>query len=180
MIEQILCDFSHAESEFEVTILRYFNPVGAHESGRIGEDPNGPPNNILPYISQVAVGRRKKLHIYGSNYDTKDGTGVRDYIHVVDLARGHIAALEHSKKGSRVYNLCTGQGTSVLELITVFSRVSGKKIPYEFVSRRPGDLASCYASPKKANIELKWVAEKSIDDACRDSWHWQSQNPNGY
>jgi len=180
MLEQILSDFSHAEPDFEITILRYFNPVGAHESGMIGEDPSGIPNNLLPYISQVAVGRRKKLHVYGNNYNTVDGTGVRDYIHVVDLSRGHTAALTHSKKGYAVYNLCTGRGISVLELVAAFSRVANKKIPYEIVDRRPGDVDASYASPKKANIELGWVAQKTIEDACRDSWRWQSNNPNGY
>lgn len=180
MIEQILHDTSHTDPALEITILRYFNPVGAHGSGQIGEDPNGPPNNLLPYISQVAISRRKKLYIYGNDYDTKDGTGIRDYIHVVDLARGHVAALTHSQKGNTVYNLCTGQGISVLELVAIFSRVSGKKIPFEFIGRRLGDVAACYASPKKANKELDWFAKRSIEDACRDSWRWQLQNPNGY
>lgn len=180
MIEQILRDLCIADSAFEVTLLRYFNPVGAHESGRIGEDPNGIPNNILPYIAQVAVGKLEKVSVYGNDYDTIDGTGVRDYIHVTDLARGHIAALEHSKPGATAYNLSTGKGVSVLELIAAFSKACGKEIPYQVTPRRPGDVGSCYASPAKANKELGWFAEKSIEEACEDSWRWQSQNPNGF
>lgn len=180
MIEQILRDVAIADPSMEITILRYFNPVGAHESSLIGEDPLGIPANVLPYISQVAVGRREKVSVFGGDWDTPDGTGVRDYIHVVNLAKGHVAALKHSKPGTDVYNLATGRGVSVLELIRAFSKASNKDIPYEITDRRPGDIASCYASPAKANKELGWFAEKTIDDACMDSWHWQSQNPNGF
>lgn len=180
MLEQILTDITVADPELELTILRYFNPVGAHESGTIGEDPNGEPQNLLPYVSQVAVGKLEKVKVFGNDYDTPDGTGVRDYIHVVDLARGHVAALDHMKPGASIYNLSTGKGTSVLELITAFSKAACKDIPYEVVDRRPGDIGSCYASPEKANQELGWFAEKTIDEACEDSWRWQSRNPNGY
>jgi UDP-glucose 4-epimerase len=180
MIEQILRDVAVADPTMEVTLLRYFNPVGADKSGLIGEDPNGVPNNILPYVSQVAVGKLEKVNVFGGDYDTVDGTGVRDYIHVVDLAKGHVAALKHSKPGTEVYNLCTGKGVSVLELISAFSKAAGKEIPYEIVDRRPGDIASCYASPEKVNKEIGWVAEKSIEEACEDSWRWQSQNPQGF
>lgn len=180
MIEQILRDLSVAQPEMEITILRYFNPVGAHESGLIGENPKGIPANILPYISQVAIGKRDRVLVFGIDYDTPDGTGVRDYIHVVDLAKGHVAALEHSKPGAEAYNLATGNGISVLELINAFSRACGKELPYEIVDRRPGDIAACYASPAKANKELGWRTEKTIDDACADSWRWQSQNPDGF
>lgn len=180
MIEQILTDLSVADPSFEITLLRYFNPVGAHVSGTIGEDPSDIPNNLLPYVSQVAVGKLQQVSVFGGDYDTVDGTGVRDYIHVVDLARGHVAALNHSQQGVAVYNLCTGKGTSVLELIAAFSKAAGKEIPYQIVDRRPGDVASCYASPAKANSTIGWVAEKTIEDACIDSWRWQSQNPNGY
>ena len=180
MLEQILRDVTVADPTFEVTLLRYFNPVGADASGTIGEDPNDIPNNLLPYVSQVAVGKLEKVSVYGDDYDTPDGTGVRDYIHVVDLAKGHVAALNHSKPGTEVYNLCTGTGTSVLELITAFSKAAGKEIPYSIAPRRPGDVGSCYASPEKANNELGWFAEKSIEDACKDSWKWQSENPNGF
>ena len=180
MIEQILNDVSQANPDFEVTILRYFNPVGANETGLIGEDPSDIPNNLLPYISQVAVGKREQVSVYGDDYDTPDGTGVRDYIHVVDLAKGHVAALNHSKPGVEAYNLCTGKGTSVLELIKAFGEAAGKEIPYQIVDRRPGDVAACYASAEKANRELGWKAEKSIKEACEDSWRWQSNNPEGY
>ena len=180
MIEQILRDVSVADPDMETTILRYFNPVGAHESGKIGEDPNGIPNNIMPYISQVAVGKLDTLRVFGNDYNTIDGTGVRDYIHVVDLARGHVAALDHSKKGATAYNLATGNGVSVLQLVAAFEKASGKSVPYKIVNRRPGDIAACYASPQKANQELGWKTEKSIDDACADAWRWQSQNPSGY
>lgn len=180
MIEQILKDVSIADPTFEITLLRYFNPVGAHKSGLIGEDPKGLPNNLLPYITQVAVGKLEKVSVYGSDWNTPDGTGVRDYIHVVDLAKGHIAALAHSKPGAHVYNLATGKGVSVLELIAALGKAAGKDIPYQIVSRRPGDVASCYASPAKANAELKWKAEHSIEEACEDSWRWQSQNPEGF
>lgn len=180
MLEQILKDVSVANPDFEVTLLRYFNPVGADASGTIGEDPNDIPNNLLPYVSQVAVGKLEKVSVYGDDYDTPDGTGVRDYIHVVDLAKGHVAALNHSKPGVEIYNLCTGTGTSVLELITAFGKAADKEIPYQIVDRRPGDVGSCYASPEKANNELGWFAEKTIEEACEDSWRWQSQNPNGF
>jgi UDP-glucose 4-epimerase len=180
MIEQILRDLCVADNSLEVTLLRYFNPVGAHESGLIGEDPNGIPNNLLPYIAQVAVGKLAKVNIFGDDYNTPDGTGVRDYIHIVDLAKGHVAALNHSTPGANVYNLSTGKGVSVLELIAAFSKACGKEIPYEIIGRRPGDVASCYASPAKANSELGWKAEKTIEQGCEDSWKWQSQNPDGF
>ena len=180
MIEQILQDLSISDDWMEITILRYFNPIGAHESGLIGEDPNDIPNNLLPYISQVAVGKLEKVNVFGDDYDTVDGTGVRDYIHVVDLAKGHIAALKHIKHGISIYNLGTGKGVSVLQLIEAFKKASGKDIPYQITDRRPGDVASCYASPDKAKKELGWMAEKTIQEACTDSWRWQSKNPNGY
>jgi UDP-glucose 4-epimerase len=180
MIEQILRDLSISDKSFEITLLRYFNPVGAHKSGLIGEDPNDIPNNLLPYVSQVAVGKLEKVSVFGDDYDTIDGTGVRDYIHVVDLAKGHVAALKHSKAGVETYNLCTGKGVSVLELIAAFSQAAGKEIPYQIVARRQGDVASCYASAEKAKNEMGWIAEKSIEEACEDSWRWQSQNPDGF
>lgn len=180
MIEQILRDLAVSDPEWNISLLRYFNPIGAHESGLIGEDPNGLPNNLLPYVSQVAVGKLDKVHVFGDDYDTPDGTGVRDYIHVVDLARGHVAALEHLQAGAAAYNLGTGQGTSVLEIIHAFEKASSKKIAYEVVARRPGDVAACYADCAKANQELNWHTEKTIEDACTDAWRWQSQNPNGY
>lgn len=180
MIEEILRDYCAAHPDFEAAILRYFNPIGAHESGRIGEDPNGIPNNLLPYVAQVAVGKLEKVGVFGDDYDTPDGTGVRDYIHVVDLARGHVAALQHMVPGANVYNLGTGRGVSVLEIIKAFSRACGRDLPYEIKPRRAGDIAACYADCSKAERELGWRAELSIEDACRDSWRWQSQNPNGY
>lgn len=180
MIEEILRDYCAAHPDFEAAILRYFNPIGAHESGRIGEDPNGIPNNLLPYVAQVAVGKLEKVGVFGNDYDTPDGTGVRDYIHVVDLARGHVAALQHMTPGANVYNLGTGRGVSVLEIIKAFSRACGRDLPYEIKPRRAGDIAACYADCSKAERELGWRAELSIEDACRDSWRWQSQNPNGY
>ncbi len=180
MIEQILKDVSVAQPDFEITLLRYFNPVGAHESGLIGEDPNGIPNNLLPYVSQVAVGKLEQVGVFGDDYDTPDGTGVRDYIHVVDLAKGHVAALNGSKQGVEIYNLGTGQGTSVLQLIAAFSKACGKEIAYKIMPRRPGDVASCYATSDKALKNLSWKAEKTIEEACQDSWKWQSNNPNGY
>jgi UDP-glucose 4-epimerase len=180
MNEIILSDIANADDAFEITLLRYFNPVGAHESGLIGEDPSDIPNNLLPYVSQTAVGKREKVSVFGGDYDTVDGTGVRDYIHVVDLAKGHLAALDHSTPGVHTYNLATGNGTSVLELITAFGKAAGKEIPYQIVDRRPGDVASCYASASKAEKELGWIAEKTIEEACEDSWRWQSQNPDGY
>ncbi len=180
MIEQIIQDTAKANPELKATILRYFNPVGAHLSGRIGEDPAGIPNNLLPFVSQVAVGKLEKVGVFGNDYDTPDGTGVRDYIHVVDLAKGHVKALINISLGAKVYNLGTGRGTSVLELINSFSKACGRTIPYEIRARREGDIASCYADPSLAKTELDWQAELSIDDACADSWRWQSQNPNGY
>ena len=180
MIEEILRDYCAAHPDFEAAILRYFNPIGAHESGRIGEDPNGIPNNLLPYVAQVAVGKLEKVGVFGNDYDTPDGTGVRDYIYVIDLARGHVAALQHMTPGANVYNLGTGRGVSVLEIIKAFSRACGRDLPYEIKPRRAGDIAACYADCSKAERELGWRAELSIEDACRDSWRWQSQNPNGY
>ena len=180
MIEQIIQDYCAADPAFEATILRYFNPIGAHKSGQIGEDPNGIPNNLLPYVAQVAVGKLQSVGVFGDDYDTPDGTGVRDYIHVVDLARGHVAALQHMKAGANVYNLGTGSGTSVLEIIKAFSKACGRDLPYEIKPRRAGDIAACYADCSKAERELGWRAELSIEQACADSWRWQSQNPNGF
>lgn len=180
MIEQILKDTASAYPQMSITCLRYFNPIGAHESGEIGEDPDDLPNNLMPYISQVAVGKLPKLRIFGDDYETPDGTGVRDYIHVVDLARGHVAALKHLSPGWKAYNLGTGIGHSVLDAVTTFQKVSGKSIPYEIIDRRPGDAAVCYADPSLANTALIWKAEKTFEDACTDSWRWQSKNPNGY
>lgn len=182
MIEQILHDLAASDDSWDITILRYFNPIGAHPSGLIGEDPNGIPNNLLPFVAQVAVGRREKLSIYGDDYDTPDGTGVRDYIHVVDLAKGHVAALEHVGKPEayNIYNLGSGTGASVLAMVKLFEKASGKAIPYEVVPRRPGDIASCFADASKANRELGWKTELSLEDACRDTWNWQSKNPEGF
>ena len=180
MIEQIIQDYCAADPAFEATILRYFNPIGAHQLGQIGEDPNGIPNNLLPYVAQVAVGKLQSVGVFGDDYDTPDGTGVRDYIHVVDLARGHVAALQHMKAGANVYNLGTGSGTSVLEIIKAFSKACGRDLPYEIKPRRAGDIAACYADCSKAERELGWRAELSIEQACADSWRWQSQNPNGF
>jgi UDP-glucose 4-epimerase len=182
MIEQILRDLVMADPTWQITILRYFNPIGAHGSGLIGEDPNDVPNNLLPYIAQVAVGKLEKLQVFGNDYDTPDGTGVRDYIHVVDLARGHLAALKHLPSAGHValYNLGTGKGASVMELIHAFEQASGKQIPYAVVARRPGDWAAAYADCARANRELDWKAEKTIEDACADAWRWQSRNPNGF
>ncbi|MDB5177124.1 MAG: UDP-galactose-4-epimerase [Candidatus Saccharibacteria bacterium] len=180
MIEEILRDAAAADPSWNVTVLRYFNPIGAHESGTIGEDPQGIPNNLMPFIAQVAVGKREKLSVFGNDYDTVDGTGVRDYIHVVDLAQGHVAAVSKLSSGLNIYNLGTGSGTSVLELVHAFELASGKKIPVQISPRRPGDIASCYADVSKAKNELGWQAKLTIDDACRDSWKWQSGNPNGY
>ena len=180
MIEQIIQDYCAADPTFEATILRYFNPIGAHQSGQIGEDPNGIPNNLLPYVAQVAVGKLQSVGVFGDDYDTPDGTGVRDYIHVVDLARGHVAALQHMKAGANVYNLGTGSGTSVLEIIKAFSKACGRNLPYDIKPRRAGDIAACYADCSKAERELGWRAELSIEQACADSWRWQSQNPNGF
>lgn len=182
MIEQILKDVAATKQGWCISLLRYFNPIGAHPSGDIGEDPNGIPDNLVPFVSQVAVGKREKLFVFGNDYDTPDGTGVRDYIHVVDLAKGHLAALTHPAPENRAeaYNLGCGRGYSVLEVIQTYESVSGKKIPYEIVDRRPGDIATCYANPEKAGRELQWKATLSLEDACRDAWHWQSQNPSGY
>jgi len=180
MIERILQDLAVSDVTMEITLLRYFNPIGAHESGLIGEDPNDIPNNLLPYVSQVAIGKLEKVNVFGNDYNTPDGTGVRDYIHVVDLAKGHVAALKHSKLGVSVYNLGTGKGVSVLELIAAFAKAAGKDIPYQIVPRRQNDVASSYASADKAKSKLNWSAEMTIDDACTDSWRWQSKNPNGY
>lgn len=182
MIEEILRDLHRSDNSWNIAILRYFNPVGAHISGRIGEDPNGIPNNLVPYITQVAVGRLKKLNVFGNDYNTPDGTGVRDYIHVTDLALGHLKALEKlgEKPGVVTYNLGTGKGYSVLEMVETFRKVSGKDIPYEIVARRPGDIAICYADPSKAKHELGWTAEKGLEDMLRDSWRWQVNNPEGY
>ena len=182
MIEQIRRDVAATRQGWQFTSLRYFNPVGAHPSGRIGEDPSGIPNNLLPFVSQVAVGKRDHLSVFGDDYDTPDGTGVRDYIHVVDLARAHVAALEHLGEPDecKVYNIGTGRGTSVLELVKAFETASGKEVPYQITPRRPGDIAACYADPGLAEAELGWRAELTIEDACRDAWNWQSNNPNGY
>ena len=182
MIEQILNDLWNSDKEWSIALLRYFNPIGAHESGRIGENPNGIPNNLMPYITQVAVGKREKLSVFGSDYDTVDGTGVRDYIHVVDLAKGHIKALEKHSKINKIeaYNLGAGKGYSVLQLVEAFEKANGIKIPYTISERRAGDVATCYADSSKAKEQLGWEAEKTIEDMCKDSWNWQSKNPNGY
>ena len=180
--EDILRDLYKSDNSWNIGILRYFNPVGAHESGLIGEDPNGIPNNLMPYITKVAIGELSKVNVFGNDYDTVDGTGVRDYIHVVDLAKGHIKTLEALEKnpGLVTYNLGTGNGYSVLQLIEAFSKASGVEIPCEIVGSRQGDVAECYSDPSKANKELNWKAEKGIDDMCKDSWRWQSKNPKGY
>jgi UDP-glucose 4-epimerase len=182
MIEQILEDVCASKEDWNITSLRYFNPIGAHKSGLIGEDPAGPPNNLVPYISQVASGKLKKLSIFGNDYDTPDGTGLRDYIHVVDLAKAHLAALEHLDHPNiyKAYNVGSGKAVSVLEIIDVFKKVSKKEIPYEIVSRRPGDIASCYADPTLANNELHWRTTHTLKEACESTWKWQSQNPNGF
>ena len=182
MLEQILTDFHVADPEWNVVLLRYFNPIGAHESGLIGEDPKGIPNNLMPYISQVAVGKLEKLGVFGDDYDTPDGTGVRDYIHVVDLAKGHVKAIDYifSNPGLDVINLGTGVGYSVLDMVKAFGKACGKEIPYEIKPRRAGDIAMCYADPAKAAKVLGWKAEKGLDEMCADTWRWQSQNPNGY
>jgi UDP-glucose 4-epimerase len=181
-VEQILQDLHTADASWNVGLLRYFNPVGAHVSGRIGEDPNDIPNNLMPYVAQVAVGRLKELSVFGNDYPTPDGTGVRDYIHVVDLAKGHIKAIEklRSKPGVVIYNLGTGKGYSVLDMVKAFEKASGRKVPYRIAARRPGDIAACYANPAKAREELGWQAEKGIDEMCEDAWRWQSTNPKGY
>lgn len=182
MLEQILSDLYRADNEWNVILLRYFNPIGAHESGLIGENPNGIPNNLMPYITQVAVGRLKELSVFGNDYDTPDGTGVRDYIHVVDLAVGHVKAVEKlaDKDGVSIYNLGTGHGYSVLQVVHAFEKACGHAINYAIKPRRPGDIAMCYCDPAKAKKELGWEAQYGIEDMCADSWRWQSQNPNGY
>ncbi len=182
MNEKILTDIAAAQSDLSIILLRYFNPIGAHESGRIGEDPTGIPNNLMPYITQVAAGKRNCLHIFGNDYPTRDGTGVRDFIHVMDLAEGHVAALNYVADhfGLEAVNLGTGRGYSVLELKETFERVNGIEIPYAVDPRRPGDIAACYADTSKAAKLLGWVAKRSLDDMCRDSWNWQKNNPDGY
>ena len=182
MMEQIMSDVQKADASWNVILLRYFNPVGAHKSGRIGEDPKGIPNNLMPYISQVAVGKLEKLGVFGNDYDTPDGTGVRDYIHVVDLAIGHVKAINYifTDPGLDVINLGTGQGYSVLDMVKAFSKACGKEIPYEIKPSRAGDIAMCYADPSKAARVLGWKAERGLDEMCEDTWRWQSQNPNGY
>ncbi len=182
MIEDILQDLCKAHEGWSVVLLRYFNPVGAHKSGRLGEDPAGIPNNLMPYISQVAVGKLEKLSVFGNDYQTKDGTGVRDYIHVVDLAVGHVSALKKvgNGQGVSVYNLGTGNGYSVLELVEAFAKASGRDVPYVFTKRRSGDVAECYANPQKAYLELGWQAERGLAEMCEDTWRWQKNNPQGY
>ena len=182
MTEQILSGMAYADPEWGICILRYFNPIGAHESGRIGEDPRGIPNNLMPYITQVAVGRREKLSVFGDDYDTHDGTGVRDYIHVVDLAKGHVAAVDFVTKhtGCEVFNLGTGTGYSVLDMVHTFREVNNVELPYVIAPRRPGDIATCYADPAKSAQVLGWTAEKTLADMCRDAWNWQKNNPRGY
>ena len=182
MTEQILSGMSHADPEWNVVLLRYFNPIGAHESGLIGEDPRGIPNNLMPYITQVAIGRRECLSVYGNDYPTPDGTGVRDYIHVVDLAKGHVAAVKYvvGHPGCEVFNLGTGIGYSVLDMVHAFEKANNLTLPYKIVDRRPGDLPTCYADPTKSAQVLGWKAEKNLEDMCRDSWRWQTQNPMGY
>ncbi|XP_073429028.1 UDP-glucose 4-epimerase [Dendrobates tinctorius] len=181
-IEEMIEDQCKAEGEWKAILLRYFNPIGAHVSGRIGEDPQGIPNNLMPYVSQVAVGRREYLNVFGNDYNTPDGTGVRDYIHIVDLARGHIAALKklHASNGCKVYNLGTGVGYSVLQMVAAMEKASGKKVPYKIASRREGDIATCYADPTVAAAELGWKAEYDLDRMCEDLWRWQSLNPTGF
>ena len=182
MIELILQDIYASDNDWSITVLRYFNPIGAHESGMIGENPNGIPNNLMPYVTQVAIGKLPQLSVFGDDYDTPDGTGVRDYIHVVDLALGHIKAVEKVLSGSgiNVYNLGTGTGYSVLDIVKAFEKASGKKINYKIAPRRDGDIATCYSDPSKALKELGWKAERNLDKMCEDSWHWQKNNPNGF
>ena len=182
MTEQILSGISHADEGWSVVLLRYFNPIGAHKSGLMGEDPRGIPNNLMPYITQVAIGRREKLSIYGNDYPTHDGTGVRDYIHVVDLAKGHVAAVKYAtrNKGTEVFNLGTGIGYSVLDMVNTFMEVNQVELPYQIVGRRAGDIAACYADPAKSKEVLGWTAQETLADMCRDSWNWQSKNPQGY
>ena len=182
MVEHVLADLYNSDDQWNIVLLRYFNPVGAHESGQIGEDPNGIPNNLMPFISQVATGKLQRLSVFGDDYDTPDGTGVRDYIHVEDLANGHLKALDRLalNMGLDKYNLGTGQGYSVLEMVKAFEQASGKDIPYTIAPRRNGDIAACYADPTKAATELNWHADKGLDTMCADTWHWQSNNPQGY
>lgn len=181
-IEEMIQDLCRADKAWNAVLLRYFNPIGAHASGCIGEDPQGIPNNLMPYVSQVAIGRREALNVFGNDYDTEDGTGVRDYIHVVDLAKGHIAALRKLKEqcGCRIYNLGTGTGYSVLQMVQAMEKASGKKIPYKVVARREGDVAACYANPSLAHEELGWTAALGLDRMCEDLWRWQKQNPSGF
>ncbi len=182
MLEQILMDIQKADNEWNVILLRYFNPIGAHKSGLIGEDPKGIPNNLLPYVAQVAIGKLERLGVFGDDYDTPDGTGVRDYIHVVDLAKGHVKAVKKfaDNDGVDIYNLGTGHGYSVLQVVSAFEKASGRKVPYDIKPRRAGDIATCYCDPAKAKAELGWEAENGIEEMCADSWNWQSKNPNGY
>ena len=182
MTEQILSGIAHADPEWCVILLRYFNPIGAHKSGLLGEDPRGIPNNLMPFITQTAIGRREKLSVFGNDYPTHDGTGVRDYIHVVDLAKGHVAAVNYAEnqKGCQVFNLGTGTGYSVLDMVKAFETANGVPVPYKIVDRRPGDLATCYADPAKSAQVLGWQAKKNLEDMCRDTWNWQSKNPMGY
>ena len=180
MSEQVLRDLNTSEPGWRIALLRYFNPVGAHPSGLMGEDPTGIPNNLTPYITQVAAGRLKKLEVFGGDYNTPDGTGVRDYIHVMDLAEGHLSALDRMDEGLSVYNLGTGRGYSVLEMVDTFSRINDCPVPYEIVARRPGDIARCYADASKARLELGWQSRRTIEDMCRDAWNWQKENPNGF
>ena len=182
MLEQVLMDVQKADQEWNVVLLRYFNPIGAHPSGRIGENPNGIPNNLMPYITQVAIGKRERLGVFGNDYPTPDGTGIRDYIHVVDLASAHVAALQaiERKAGLAIYNIGTGHGYSVLDVVKAFIRVNNVDIPYAILPRRAGDIATCYCNPEKAARELGWKAQFNLDDMCRDAWNWQKQNPNGY
>jgi len=189
MLEQVLMDVQHADPEWNVVLLRYFNPIGAHESGLIGENPNGIPNNLMPYITQTAIGMRKELGVFGNDYPTPDGTGVRDFIHVVDLARGHVAALQcfapdfkaaHNSNGLFIYNLGTGHGYSVLDVVKAFEKANNIRVPYVIKPRRPGDIATCYCNPAKARAELGWEAQYGIEDMCRDSWRFQQNNPKGY
>lgn len=181
-VEKFLADYTSAHPNFKSTILRYFNPVGAHSSGTMGEDPNGIPNNLMPYVCQVAIGKHKQVSVFGSDYPTKDGTGVRDYIHVMDLAEGHVAALKHISEGpnQKIYNLGTGIGYSVLEILNAFERVTSRKVPYVLSERRPGDIAECWSDPSKAQKELGWKAKRGLDEMIRDAWNWQLKNPNGY
>lgn len=182
MIEEILQDLAVSNPSFRIAILRYFNPIGAHPSGKLGEDPRGVPSNLIPFITQVAIGKRQELQVFGGDYDTDDGTGVRDYIHIMDLVKGHIRALEYLEEhdGIETFNLGTGTGYSVLDIVRNFNEVTGKKIPYQITDRRPGDIGVCYANPEKAKNLLGWQAEKSLKEMCRDSWNWQIQNPEGF